>query len=405
MPSVLVLATGLSLLIWLYLVLFHGRFWRGSERLTPASPTLSTWPVIAAVVPARDEADVIARSLGSILTQDYPGRLQVFLVDDHSSDGTAQAAREAAARLGQDARLSIVTARDLPPGWTGKLWAMSEGLAQAHRGERDADYIWLSDADIAYDPDTLRHLVTKAELERRDLVSLMAALFCQSAWERLLIPPFIYFFQMLYPFPWSNDPARRTAAAAGGCMLVRATALRAIGGVEAIKGALIDDCALARRLKDLTLRGDPAAAGGGIWLGLATGARSIRPYRGLGDIWRMVARSAYTQLRHQPALLAGTLAGMILVYLVPVLSVLLYPWHGAPAAASMGAAAWLLMAVSAWPTFRLYGQAPWRALTLPIAATLYGIMTFDSARRHWLGRGGVWKGRVSGALARRQSDL
>ena len=250
----------------------------------------------------------------------------------------------------------------------------------------------MSDADIEYDSDTLRRLVAKAEAERRDLVSLMAALSCQSAWERLLIPPFIYFFQMLYPFPWSNDPARRSAAAAGGCMLVRAAALRAAGGFEAIKGALIDDCALARRIKDLTLRGESP---GGIWLGLTTSARSVRPYRGLGDIWHMVARTAYTQLRLQPAFLAVTLTGMILVYLVPSLSALLYPWHGDGAAALLGAAAWALMAVSAWPTYRLYGQAPWRALTLPIAAILYGAMTFDSARRHWVGRGGAWKGRVT----------
>ncbi len=408
MPSMLVLATGLSLLIWLYLAVFHGRFWRGTERLAQTPPALADWPGVVAVVPARDEADVIARGLGSILTQDYPGRLKVFLADDHSSDGTAQAARETAARLDRSASLSIVPARDLPPGWTGKLWALSEGLNQARHSERDADYVWLSDADIEYDPDTLRKLVAKAELERRDLVSLMAKLFCQSPWERLLIPPFIYFFQMLYPFPWSNDPARRTAAAAGGCMLVRAAALRAAGGVEAIKGALIDDCALARRIKDLTLGGDPAGAGGGIWLGLTAGARGIRPYKGLEGIWSMVARTAYTQLRYRPAFLVGTLAGMALIYLVPTLGVLLYPSHGDAAAALLGAAAWMLMAVTAWPVFRLYGQAPWRALTLPAAAILYGAMTFDSARRHWLGRGGAWKGRVSetpGALARRRRDL
>ncbi len=406
--TILVPLTGLSLLIWLYLVLFHGRFWRASERLARTPTALSKWPAIAAVIPARDEADVIAQTLASILTQDYPGHLEVFLVDDHSTDGTAQTARETASRLGQEARLSVVTARDLPPGWTGKLWALSEGLAQVRHASADVDYVWLSDADIEHDPDNLRRLVSKAELERRDLVSLMAALSCESAWERLLIPPFIYFFQMLYPFPWTNDKARRTAGAAGGCMLVRNAALRASGGLDAIKGALIDDCALARRIKDLTLRGDPAGTGGGIWLGLATSARSIRPYRGLPDIWHMVARTAYTQLRHQPALLAGTLAGMISVYLVPPLGVLLYPWHGDAAAASMGAAAWSLMAVSAWPTFRLYAQAPWRTLTLPFAAALYGAMTFDSARRHWLGRGGAWKGRVSdapGALARRRPDL
>ncbi len=402
MASILSLAAGLSLLIWLYLTLLHGRFWHGFEHLA-SPPAVSSWPAVAVVVPARDEADVIARSLTSILAQDYPGRVEVFLVDDHSSDGTARAARAAAARLGQETRLTIVAARELPPGWTGKLWALSEGLARARATA--PDYIWLSDADIGYDSHILRGLAAKAEGERRDLVSLMAMLSCVSAWERLLIPPFIYFFQMLYPFSWSKDPARRTAAAAGGCILVRAAALEAMGGLKAIKDALIDDCALARRIKDLTLSGSPERAGGGIWLGFDTGARSLRPYRGLGDIWRMVARSAYTQLRHQVLLLIGVLAGMIFLYGVPSLGVLLYPWHGEGAAALLGAAAWSLMAATAWPTFRLYGQAPWRALTLPLAGALYGAMTFDSARRHWLGRGGVWKGRVSGALARRRTEL
>lgn len=400
MPSILSLAAGLSLLIWLYLALLHGRFWHGFEHLGTPPPAVSSWPAVAVIVPARDEADVIARSLTSILAQDYPGRLEVFLVDDHSSDGTAQAARAAAAQAGREARLTIVTARELPPGWTGKLWALSEGLAQARA--TDPAYIWLSDADIGYESHILRGLVAKAQGEGRDLVSLMAMLSCRSAWERLLIPPFVYFFQMLYPFPWSNDPARRTAAAAGGCILVRAAALEAMGGVAAIKDALIDDCALARRIKDLKTGG---SSGGGIWLGFDTGARSLRPYRGLGDIWHMVARSAYTQLRHQPALLAGTLAATVLLYGAPCLGLLLYPWHGDGAAALLGAAAWALMAATAWPTFRLYGQAPWRALTLPLAGAFYGAMTFDSARRHWLGRGGVWKGRVSGALARRRTEL
>jgi len=403
MPSILAQATGVSLLIWLYLVLFHGRFWQGTEQLAATPEDISSWPAVAAVIPARDEAEVIGQSLASVLAQDYPGRLDVFLVDDHSTDGTAQVAIAAATRLGQDARFSVVTARDLPPGWTGKLWALSQGLAQAR--QTTPAYVWLSDADIDYDPGILRNLVAKAEVERRDLVSLMAKLYCESAWERLLIPPFIYFFQMLYPFAWSNDPAQRTAAAAGGCMLVRAGALEASGGLEAIKGALIDDCAVARRVKDLTLRGDRASAGGGIWIGLTASARSIRPYRGLGGIWHMVARTAYTQLRHRPALLAGTLAGMSLMYLLPSLGVFLYPWHGDGVAALLGVAAWSLMALTVWPTLRLYGQAPWRALTLPAAAVLYGAMTFDSARRHWLGRGGVWKGRVSGALARRRTDL
>ncbi len=402
------LVAGLSLAIWLYLVLLHGRFWRAPEVLAAAPSSVAAWPAVAAIVPARDEADVVARTLNALLTQDYPGRLEVFLVDDHSSDGTAEIARQVAVQSGQGARLTVVTAGELPEGWTGKLWALSEGLAQAERTGGGFDYVWFSDADIEHDRDNLRRLVTKAQDEKRDLVSLMARLSCESAWERLLIPPFVYFFRMLYPFAWTNDPRRRTAGAAGGCMLLRAATLRASGGLDAVRDALIDDCALARQIKDLTLKRDPAAAGGGIWLGLADGARSIRPYDGLGDIWRMVARTAYTQLHHQPLLLAGVLAGMALTYLVPPLGVLLAPWHGDGATALLAGTAWALMTVSVWPSFRAYGQAPWRSLTLPLVAAIYAAMTFDSARRHWQGAGGAWKGRVHsapGALARRRLDL
>ncbi len=410
--SSLTLLAGLSLLIWVYLVGFRGGYWRAAPRLPELAGNRAAWPGVAAIVPARDEADVLASSLGSLLAQDYPGRLEVVLVDDHSADGTAETARRAAASLvrasGRAEGLRIVAARDLPAGWTGKVWALAEGLAEIERAGIEADYIWLSDADIAHDSDGLRRLVAKAEGERRDLVSLMARLWCESAWERLVIPPFVYFFQMLYPFAWVNDPARRTAGAAGGCVLVRRAALGAIGGFAAIQGELIDDCALARRIKDLGLRGDPAAAGGGIWLGLTSGARSLRPYDGLAGIWRMVARTAYTQLRHSPLLLAGTLAGLALTYLVPPLGLLLAPWHGEAMAATMAGVAWAIMAATAWPTFRAYAQPPWRALALPLAAALYGAMTFDSAWRHWRGAGGTWKGRVQaapGALARRGPGL
>ncbi len=399
---------GLSLCIWIGLAAFHGGFWRPQARLPQAAEDLPSWPGVAAIVPARDEADVIARSLGSLLAQDYAGSLHVVLVDDHSTDGTAEAARHAARKFGRAERLHIVAARALPAGWTGKLWALSEGLAEVERRGLEADYIWLSDADIAHDPDGLRRLVAKAETERRDMVSLMARLWCESGWERLLIPPFVYFFQMLYPFSWVADPARRTAAAAGGCVLLRRAALGAIGGFAAIQGELIDDCALARQVKDLTLRGDPAAAGGGIWLGLAEGARSLRPYEGLGGIWRMVARSAYTQLRFSPWLLAGTLAGLALTYLVPPLGLLLASWHEETVTVAMAGAAWAIMSLTAWPSYREYAQPLWRTLTLPLAAALYGAMTFDSAWRHWRGVGGAWKGRVQaapGALARRGPGL
>jgi len=235
--------------------------------------------------------------------------------------------------------------------------------------------------------------VGKAVAERRDLVSLMVALSCRGVWERLLIPPFIYFFQMLYPFPWVNDVRKRTAAAAGGCVLLRREALEQTGGFAAVKGELIDDCALARLIK----HGPPP--GGRIWIGLATTAHSIRPYQGLGEIWRMVARSAYTQLRHSPVLLAGTLVAMVLTFLVPPGLVLTAPVHGDIPAALAGLAAWALMTASAWPTFTRYRQPFWLALLLPVAAAFYCAMTFDSAVRHWRGRGGAWKGRVHPATA------
>lgn len=347
-----------------------------------------TWPAVIAIIPARNEAAVIASAMTSLLAQDYPGRLDVVLVDDHSSDDTARLARQAAASAGRADTLSVVLARSLPAGWSGKLWALAEGARHIATRDQTADFLWLSDADIAHEPDNLRRLVGKAVTDRCDLVSLMVALSCRGTWERLLIPPFVYFFQMLYPFPWVNDPRRRTAAAAGGCILVRQAALERAGGFAAIKGELIDDCAFARLIKN----GPPP--GGRIWVGLATTARSIRPYQGLGEIWRMVTRSAYTQLRHSPVLLIGTLVAMVVTFLTPPALVLTAPIHGNLPAALSGLAAWVLMTVSVWPTFVLYRQSRWLALLLPVAAAFYCVMTFDSALRHWRGRGGTWKDRV-----------
>jgi hopene-associated glycosyltransferase HpnB len=390
----------LSLAIWLYLLLFRGGFWRADQRLGTPAPAPDPWPAVAAIVPARDEAEVIGRALGSVLAQDYPGRLHTFLVDDHSSDGTADQARAAARASARGGRFQLVRARALPPGWTGKLWALAEGLSRAQEDLPEARYLWFTDGDIAHDPTTLRRLVAKAEAERLDLVSLMAALSCRGFWERLLIPPFVFFFQKLYPFPWVNDPRRATAAAAGGCVLVSAEALEAAGGLAPIRGALIDDCALARAIKT-------AARGRGIWLGLATDSRSIRPYQGLGAIWEMVARSAYTQLRHSTGLLAGTLLALALTYVAPPVIALGAPLHGQAPAAMLALAAWGLMARAAWPTLKLYGQSPWLGPLLPLAALFYGAMTLDSAFRHWRGKGGAWKGRVqapSGTVEQRSRD-
>ena len=286
----------LALLIWIYLLFGRGFFGLARERDDRGqAPDPALWPTVVAVVPARDEADVIARSIASLLAQDYPGAFRVILVDDNSTDGTGEIAR------GLKGRLDVLTGAPLPPGWTGKLWAQSQGVERAGA----PDYLWLTDADIAHAPDTLRALVARAEAGALVLTSLMARLTVETWAERLLIPAFILFFDMLYPFAWVNDPRRKTAAAAGGCMLVRREALAAAGGLAAIRGRIIDDCSLGALMKQR----------GPIWLGLTQRSRSLRPYAGFGEIARMVSRSAYAQLNFSPWLLAGTVAGMAIVYL------------------------------------------------------------------------------------------
>jgi hopene-associated glycosyltransferase HpnB len=378
---VLTVVAGAALAAWLYLILFHGRFWRADQRLPAGIEPPERWPEVTAVIPARDEAAVIGGAVESLLRQHFPGDLRVIVVDDASADGTADAARAGAARAGAAERLSIVSAPPLPPEWSGKLWAVHNGVAAVPAGPR---YVLLTDADIAHAPDALRRLVAKAESGGLDLVSLMVRLHCASFAERLLIPAFVFFFQKLYPFPWVNDRARRMAGAAGGCMLVRREALDRAGGIAAVKDALIDDCALAALIK----------RNGAIWLGLAERTVSVRRYPRIADVWRMVARTAYTQLRHSPWLVLGTMLGMALLYLVPPLAMVLGLATGAWIAAGLGAAAFALMLVAYRPTWALYrGNDPLIAL-LPLAALLYTAMTVDSMRRHLLGKGGAWKGRT-----------
>ncbi len=367
----------LSLIAWLVLLFGRGGFWRADQRLGQGSPDLESWPSVVAVIPARDEAPTIGRAVNSLLTQDYPGDLSVIVVDDGSTDGTAAAA-------GNAPRLTVVPGAPLPSGWTGKLWAVHQGLKASSSVDPEARYVLLTDADIAHAPTAVRRLVDKAEYEGLALASLMVRLHCAGAWERLLIPAFVFFFQKLYPFPWVNDPARPQAAAAGGCMLVRRTALDAVGGVAAIRDRLIDDCALAARVENEGL----------IWLGLSTESVSLRTYDRLDEIWTMVARTAYTQLGHSPLALIGTVVGMAVLYLAPAAAVLVGGMAGDVAAVVAGAAAWLLMAVAYRPTHTLYRQPPAATLLLPVAALLYTLMTIDSARRHLQGRGGAWKGRV-----------
>lgn len=365
----------LVLAIWAYLLAGRGGFWRARERDDrDESLEPDRWPSVVAVVPARDEADVIARSIGSLLAQDYPGPFRVILVDDSSSDGTGEIARG----LDGHGQLEVISGAPLPPGWTGKLWAQSQGVARA--GETAPDYLLLTDADIAHAPETLRKLTAQAEAHGLALTSLMARLTVETWAERLLIPAFVFFFAMLYPFAWVNDPRRRTAAAAGGVMLARRTALEAAGGLEAIRWKIIDDCALGALMKRQ----------GPIWLGLTIRARSLRPYANLREIGRMVSRSAYAQLNFSPWLLIGTVAGMVIVYLAaPALAV-----FAVGAGRWAGLAAWLSMALAYQPMLRLYGRSPLWGLALPLIAAVYTAFTVRSALDSWRGRGGQWKGRA-----------
>lgn len=352
-----------SLAAWLWLLFRRGDFWKASVVLRDIAGEPEIWPDVAAVIPARDEARTIGRTVASLLAQDYAGKLSVIVVDDASSDGTAEAA-------GSDGRLRVISGEPLAGGWTGKLWAVEQGL----RAAGDAPYVLLTDADIEHDPGSVRRLVCKAESGGFDLVSLMVRLNCGSFWERLLVPAFVFFFQMLYPFSWVNDRSRPTAAAAGGCMLVRAQALDAAGGMTVISGRVIDDCALAALLKP----------GGAIWLGLTTDVVSLREYEGLDDIWRMVTRTAYAQLGHSPVMLAVAVAGMLLVYGAP--PVLFIFTDGM--AAKFAAAAWGCMLIAYQPMLSFYGRPLWEGLALPLAGLLYTLMTVSAALY-----GGSWKGR------------
>jgi hopene-associated glycosyltransferase HpnB len=417
----------LSLAIWTYLLFGRGRFWLCRERDDTASARLEcaafrsnrhreersdaaiqesqgarrspglllsarnddggspqrkgpdAWPSVMAIIPARDEAETIAQSVGSLLAQDYPGPFSVVVVDDQSTDGTAAVARAAASKAQGADRLTIVAGNGPPPGWTGKLWAMRQGLAEVEAGGAP-EFVLFTDADIAYAPHVLSGLVAIARANNAVLASLMVKLRCESLAERWLAPAFVFFFQMLYPFAWVNDPRAATAAAAGGSMLVRREALHAAGGLEAVRGALIDDCALAGLMKRQ----------GPIWLGLTEDVDSLRGYPTLGDFRRMVARSAFAELRYSPLRLAGAIGGMALVYLGPPLFALFA--RGAAQAAGM--LAWAMMALAFAPILGLYRRPLAGGLALPAIAAAYVVFTFDSASQYWRGRGGYWKGRV-----------
>jgi len=384
--SIALACAALSLATWIYLVLGRGFFWRappweGHDEVR-APPT---WPRVVAVIPARNEADMMPDTLASVLRQDYPGPFGVVLVDDHSDDGTAEAARAVADLAHSKHPLTIVAGATLPPGWTGKLWAVRQGVAVAGEAAQPPDYLLLTDADIAYAPNAVRMLVAAAQARGLALASMMVELHCESPAEKALVPSFVFFFQMLYPFAWVNDPRRKTAAAAGGCMLVRRDVLARAGGIDAIRSALIDDCALARAVKPV----------GPISLGVSRLARSRRTYPALADIRRMVARTAYDQLGRSPLLLAGTVAGMGIVYMAPPLFAL----FGTGLTRVLGIAAWVLMAASFQPMLRFYRRSPLWGLALPAIAVTYVAFTLDSAYQHARGRGGLWKGRAQAGVS------
>ncbi|MGH3197554.1 MAG: glycosyltransferase [Streptosporangiaceae bacterium] len=401
--------------VWTYLLAGHGGYWRTSEWLPHVTREPEAWPDVVAVVPARNEAEMLPATLPALLGQEYPGALTVIVVDDGSSDGTGQVAARIGRKSGRSLRVIPGTAA--PAGWAGKVRAMAQGLAAAGipagavagpvlagtgmAGTGLAGYVLFTDADIAWEARTLRRLVAAAEGDDRDLVSQMALLRTATGWERVVVPAFVYFFAQLYPFRRVNVPGSRTAAAAGGCMLVRRGALEKSGGLAPISGALIDDVAMGRMIKGQR---------GRCWLGLSRQVVSVRPYPGLASLWQMVARSAYTQLNYSPALLAATILGLLFLYVLPPagtvtgLAVLLAggagPHDAGPAALAAlaggaGLAGWALMSLSYLPMLRLYRLSPLRAPGLPLIALLYAAMTADSARRHYTGRGAEWRGRTN----------
>jgi hopene-associated glycosyltransferase HpnB len=364
-----------SCLIWFLLIAGWGRFWRVSTPADGLGVRQETAPRVAVVVPARNEADGIGRVVRSLLEQNYPGPLHIFVVDDHSTDGTAGEVARAANR--RNDRLTLLSAGPLPRGWTGKMWALAQGVDRA--AEFSPDYFLFTDADIVHAPGSIGSLVAMAQARGLDMVSMMVKLECSSFAERALIPAFVFFFFMLYPPEWVNNRRRKTAGAAGGDTLVRAEALPKAGGIEAIRNELIDDCALARKIK----------RNGGIWLGLTRNAASIRSYDGFSGIGHMISRNAFYQLRHSVWLLLGTLLGLGITYLAPPVLVLFGGW-----ASVLSGLAWLGMSLTFLPMVRFYGLSPLWAITLPLVALFYAGATVHSAMQYWMGRGGEWKGRA-----------
>jgi len=367
----------LVLVIWLYLAFLRGNFWRLEEDNLEPKP-LEKWPHVVAIVPARNEAATIARVITSLLSRDYPGDFEIIVVDDHSDDGTAALARKAAEESDAAARITVHSASELPEGWMGKLWALNEGVHTS--GNSAPDFFWFTDADIVHAPETLRRLVSRAETGSLDLASLMVLLQAKTFPEKLLIPPFLYFFMMLYPPRWIADRQKRTAGAAGGCILLRRTAFERVGGLASIRSEVIDDCALARAVKKTS---------GRIWMGVTRASVSLREYKSFAEIRDLIARTAFTQLRYSSLMLIATLIGLFATYWLPWILF----FAGEEPAWVLGSTAASLMTVTFLFTVKFYNRSAIWALTLPFAAAFYGYATFLSAVRYWLGRGAQWKGR------------
>ena len=391
----MLLTGSLSLLAWVFLLLARNRFWLTEESLDPGKKgdTPESWPSICTIIPARNEAEVLPETLPSVLNQNYPGELKFYLVDDHCDDGTGEKASELAEFTGQGEKFRVIEAPPTPEDWTGKVWALHQGFQRATKS--DCDLVWLTDADIDHGSTILEHLVSKLTSENRDAVSVMADLSTRTFPEKLLIPNFVYFFRLIYPFSRVNDRADETAAAAGGCVLFRKSLLSEAGGFQSFREAIIDDCALARTLRD---------EGGDLWLGLSHMAKSIRSYGSLSEIWKTISRSAFSQLNHSLLLLLGTVVGMLLLFLVPPawfalgLTGLVTPVAGmnsaiALAVAGLGGATWLTLAFSFLPILNWYDLSAYYSLMAPLGGVLYTLMTVDSALSWFRGAGGKWKGR------------
>jgi hopene-associated glycosyltransferase HpnB len=374
----LLLLSILVALIWLYLLFFHAQFWR-MDQLRLCEPATAEPKRVAIVMPARNEADVIGRAVGSLLRQDFTGEIRLFVVDDNSSDGTANAARAAAGSLGAAEKLVVIRGSEPLSGWTGKVWAMQQGW-QAARAFQPG-YVLLTDADVEHAPDNLVRLITQAERGSFDLVSVMVKLRCQTLAEKFAIPAFVYFFFLLYPPARVANPRSRVAGAAGGCLLIRPEILEKAKGFESIRGEIIDDCSLAAQVKK---------AGRRLWLGVSEETRSIRGYTTISNLRNMISRTAFNQLRHSSLLLIACIAGMALTFLAPLALV----WAKDRTAGWIAASASIAMFVSYLPVLRLYRVSSLTAVTLPFAAIFYMYATACSAVNYWRGMGGVWKERT-----------